>query len=551
MSWDDELPMAIANEWKEVKNNLNQLEKIRIPRYTGEMCDKVQLHGFSDASEQAYAAVVYLRVLDAAGHARVTLMAAKSRVAPIKQISLPRLELNGALLLAELMAKVTTALAYPEPETWAWTDSTIVLNWLSAHPRKWNTFVANRTSAILETLPRSCWNHVKSKDNPADCLSRGLSPAEFIDHPLWFRGPQWLSEDSASWVLSAPPTLEGDLPEAKPVKSLHLVAIHHRDNYDVEEELLERRSSFTLIVRTLAYMNRWAHHSVSKDERHGGELTPVELQAATSQLCRAIQNDVFGPEIKRLRKGKSIKPKHILAPLYPFLDKFGTMRVGGRLQHSNQPYDVKHPIILPQNHRGTELLVRELHLRNLHAGPTLLTSVAYQKYWIVGCQTVVRRIVQGCIRCVRLKGKTANQLMGNLPPSRVLATRPFSHVGVDYAGPIKLKALCVRGVKITKGYIAVFVCLSTRAVHVEGASDLSTNTFLSTLKRFISRRGYPVEICSDQGTNFVGADRALREFLDHLQSNSKDVSKFLSNIGIKWSLTRHPPHIWEGFGKPR
>ncbi|XP_058811296.1 uncharacterized protein LOC131676191 [Topomyia yanbarensis] len=148
------------------------------------------------------------------------------------------------------------------------------------------------------------------------------------------------------------------------------------------------------------------------------------------------------------------------------------MRVGGRLQNYALPYDQKHPLILPMNHVATEMLVCELQLRNLHAGPSLLSATIYQQYWIVGCQTVVRKVVQGCPRCVRLKGKTAKQLMGNLPAERVRASRVFSHVGVDYAGPIKLKASCVRGLKVTNGYIVVFVCFSIRAVHLEVASEV-------------------------------------------------------------------------------
>ncbi|XP_058817690.1 uncharacterized protein LOC131680999 [Topomyia yanbarensis] len=283
---------------------------------------------------------------------------------------------------------------------------------------------------------------------------------------------------------------------------------------------------FLFIIRTLACVNRFINslRSIAVDRRIG-ELVPMELQNAKLQLVRSIQHTAYASELELLAKGKSLSFKHILSPLHPFLDDQGTMRVGGRLQNSALPYDQKHPLILPQNHVATEMFVREAHMRNLHAGPSFLTATIYQQYWIVGCQTVVRKVVQGgarCPRCVRLKGKTAKQLMGNLPPVRVRASRVFSHVGVDYAGPIKLKASCVRGVKVTKGYIVVFVCLSTRAVHLEVACDLSTNTFINVLKRFVSRRGYPNEIWSDNGTNFVGADRVLQEFVEKIKSHSKE-----------------------------
>lgn len=199
VGWDDLLPPAIMAEWMTIKDSLYRLEEIRIPRFTGHVGGKLQIHGFSDASEQAYAAVVYSRVVDNLGNVSVVLVAAKSRVAPIKQVSLPRLELNGALLLSELMRKVSEAWSHLEIEQWAWTDSTIVLQWLSAHPRKWRTYVANRTAEILEHLPRQHWNHVRSEENPADCASRGLSPSELVEHDLWFQGPRWLKDNPCTW----------------------------------------------------------------------------------------------------------------------------------------------------------------------------------------------------------------------------------------------------------------------------------------------------------------------------------------------------------------
>ncbi|XP_062704119.1 uncharacterized protein LOC115258504 [Aedes albopictus] len=511
VGWDDPLPAIVEGEWQAVKQSLSQLEAIRIPRCIFPCRGRIQLHGFCDASEQAYGAVVYARTTDDNGNVSVVLVAAKSRVAPIKQISLPRLELNGAHLLTDLMRQITEALPHVEVDHWAWTDSSIVLHWLASHPRKWKTFVANRTAAILEYLPRSCWRHVSSKENPADLASRGLTPTELVGNRLWFQGAPWLKNDESEWNQDPPlEAVDEDAMEVKRVKSLHTTTTRAATSFEIEKQLITKCSSFFVLVRLLACVQRAIHNFKSYvrnqaiDDRRTGEATPDELHRAKIQLLQAAQHDEYGQEVELLRKGKSLQSKHILSPLHPFLDVDGTMRVGGRLQNSAQPYDMMHPIILPPRHRVTELLVRDLHLRDLHAGSALLTSTLRQQYWIIGCQTVVRKVVQGCTRCVRLKGKTAGQLMGNLPPARVLATRAFSHVGVDYAGPIMLKAACVRGVKTTKGYLAVFVCLSTRAIHLEVASDLSSDTFLGALKRFISRRGYPVEIRSDNGTNFVG-----------------------------------------------
>ncbi|XP_062557335.1 uncharacterized protein LOC134222207 [Armigeres subalbatus] len=392
----------------------------------------------------------------------------------------------------------------------------------------------------------------QSEENPADCASRGLSPTDFVEHELWFHGPGWLKDNQSTWDISSVQFCkeEEDLEKRQP-KVLHVSIIPVRSNFEIEYQLLERRSNFTLIIRTLAWINRFVHNVLCRvsDNRQSDELTPDELKQARFQMARAVQHEVFESELGQLRKGGALKPKSYLSSLYPFLDDKGTMRVGGRLQNSVLPYEAKHPIILPQNHRATTLLVRELHLRNLHAGPNLLTACINQQYWIIGCQSVVRKVVQECTRCVRLKGRLANQLMGNLSPARVLATRSFYLVGIDFTGPLKIKATCVRGVHVMEGYIAVYVCLSTRAVHLEAAGDMSTNTFLGTLKRFISRRGYPSEIWSDNGTNFIGADHTLQDLLKQVRTHDKEASRFLSNIGIKWTfIPPSAPHmggIWE------
>lgn len=192
------------------------------------------------------------------------------------------------------------------------------------------------------------------------------------------------------------------------------------------------------------------------------------------------------------------------------------MRVGGRLQNSDQPYDVRHPVVLPKEHYYTRLLLLEIHEQNLHAGVKLMIATLNQRFWIVGCQAVVRAFVDKCVICCRMKGKVAGQLMGSLPAVRTMPARPFLHCGVDYARPLMIRTSNLRTAKSTKGYVAIFVCLSTKAIHLEAVTDLSTSAFLAALKRFISRRGLCAELWSDHGSNFVGADKEIRK---HLRSD--------------------------------
>ncbi|XP_038107028.1 uncharacterized protein LOC119766511 [Culex quinquefasciatus] len=553
LSWDDPLPAFILGEWIALKESLHHLRRIRIKRWIPHSGGKLQLHGFCDASEAAYAAVIYARTVAEDGTVEINLVVAKTRVAPIQQISLPRLELLAAELLVDLMVKVLESFTHLEVELVAWSDSQIVLHWLSSLPRKWKTFVANRTSKILQFLPRKHWLHVSSKNNPADCASRGITPLELLMHPLFY-GPSWLKEIKDYWRIEPLGEVEEDelLEMRTTITCLFASAVPPPwCDHETLTFLLNRYSDLAHIRRILCWINRLRLNSLARRTnapKLEGPLTPMEINDACLQLARAAQHDSFQTEIDCLVKNAPLPGNSKLKALFPFVDADGTLRVGGRLQNSNQPYDVRHPVIIPKEHRYTNLLLSEVHLRNLHAGPTLMIATLNQRYWIVGCQTVVRGYVANCTRCCRMKAKTATQLMGSLPSVRTNPARPFVHCGVDFAGPILVRTSNLRTAKTVKGYVAVFVCLATKAVHLEAVSDLSTSAFLAALKRMFARRGISSEIWSDHGTNFVGADRHIREHLQSPEFN-RAVNQYLSDLKVKWTfITPSAPHmggIWE------
>ena len=202
VSWDDEVPDPVRDAWLRWRSEMSMLTMKYIPRCYYDKRTSVasmELHGFSDASEQAYAAVVYLRIECTNGSTQVALVSSKTKVAPIKRLTIPRLELCGAQLLAQLLHHVRLVLDIPLNRSYAWTDSTIVLRWLVGSPKRFKTYVGNRVSNIVELLGPEHWRHVNGVDNPADCASRGLFPSELIDHNLWWEGPDWLKLPSSHW----------------------------------------------------------------------------------------------------------------------------------------------------------------------------------------------------------------------------------------------------------------------------------------------------------------------------------------------------------------
>lgn len=199
LNWDDPLPTTVADEWLLIRSSLPTLMDIKLPRFLPNVQGEIQLCGFCDASELAMSAVVYARAVTDDGIV-VNHIAGKTKVTPIKKISIPKLELCAAVLLTKLLDKITASLTHLTVKCLAFTDSTIVLSWLSAPPHKWNTFVANRTSQILQTCPSNIWDHVSSKENPADCASRGIPASELVCHSLWWSGPSWLLNDESTWT---------------------------------------------------------------------------------------------------------------------------------------------------------------------------------------------------------------------------------------------------------------------------------------------------------------------------------------------------------------
>ena len=551
VDWDDTIPQSIRDAWLQWRSELNKLTVMNIPRCYFPRTAQItsfQLHGFCDASELAYAGVVYLRMTDSNENVHISLVAAKTKVAPIKRLTIPRLELCGAQLLAKLLHHVREALHIPIQDTYAWTDSTIVLSWLEGSPRRFKTYVGNRISCIVELVAPSQWSHVNGSQNPADCASRGLFPSELLEHELWWNGPKWLQFTPSSWPKQ---TL---IPPAKNSEEEREICLFTMAVSTAPLLSIDRYSSFTNLKRVTAWIMRFVNNCRSLRDgvaRETSCLTVKELVAAETYWLSISQRDHFAREIDSLQRKHLVHDSSCLLPLHPLLDSSGLIRVGGRVQNSNAPYSSKHPVVLHGKHPVAKLLIQSEHLRLLHAGPKLLTASLSRRFHIVGHRKIIRSITRGCVTCRRSSAKPCPQQMGQLPMERVTPDSVFNRVGIDYAGPVYVKHGFVRKPTVIKAYVCVFVSLSVKAVHLELVSDLSTDAFIASLRRFIARRGKPSLIWSDHGSNFVGAARELKEFAQflELQTTQNVISEFCSTQNVQWKfIPERAPHfggIWE------
>lgn len=533
LTWDQELPSDCADEWIKFRSQIEDLTDIRIPRWIGisDEQELVELHGFSDASTVAYAAVVYSRVIHSSGEITTSLLMAKTRVAPIKKTTLPRLELSAALLLSKLLKHVATAMRVKHENTYAWSDSQITLAWIKGDPARWKTYVRNRVLEINNNTEAK-WSYVNTKENPADLASRGALPEKLKTNDMWWRGPKFLTEREIEILEEIPET---EMEKREPV-TCAILTEEHEDNFVLT--LLQRYSSLKKLLAVVAYCRRWLHLKHKKEiRRHLPEfVTHEEREEALTVCLRLAQEIEFEEDMRNLKEGKQLKRSSRLIALNPFLDK-GVLRVGGRLKHADLEFINKHPIIISKSNVLLPLLLKEAHLNTLHGGPQMMTTYLRGKYWLIKAGNTVKRFVRNCMRCARQTNTNRTQMMGDLPKFRVRPSRPFSTSGVDFAGPIQARMSKGRGAKSFKAYITIFICMATKAIHIELVSDMTTEAFVAAFRRFISRRGLCKEMWSDHGTTFVSAQKELLEMWKQGRASIPDeLVSLLDREGTKWKF---------------
>lgn len=548
--WDDAVPDSVRQKWDGIRSELPTISTYRADRYAFLPNASVQLHVFSDASEVAYGACIYARCEDSDGRVRISLLASKSRVAPLKRVSLPRLELSAAVLGAHLYERIRKSIHIEIAASYFWSDSAITLQWIRSPPNNWKTYVANRVSEIQHFTHGCAWNHVSGYQNPADLVSRGMAVIDFVKSKLWRSGPDWLACPKENWPSSTPPTVPEENIEARIVAATITTPPIN--------PLFLRWSSFSRLLHVVGYCFRFADNcryktrsqSLSLSRLSRIALDPKELQRSKAFLTRLAQEDCFSDELRELKQERTVAKRSPLRKLSPFLDSERVLRVGGRLNHSLLPYQAKHPALLPKMHPFPRLFVEYMHTKLQHAGGRTLLTVIREEFWPIDGRRLVRSVVRNCFRCQRLNPAPAQQQIGQLPASRVTPSRPFSVVGIDYAGPFYLKPIHKRAAP-AKSYLCLFVCFSTKAVHLQLVCELSTSAFLAALRRFISRRGRPIHIHSDNGKNFEGAKNEIAQLFAMLAAahHIDEINSFCASEGITWHLTPpKAPHfggLWE------
>lgn len=547
ITWDESIPLNLQTLWLKFRDSLPFINSFEIRRLVLTSKHQIELHGFADASEKAYGACIFLRSIDSHGHFKVALLCSKSKVAPIKSTTtLPRLELCASLLLANLSNKIKGCLDVKIEKCFYYSDSTIALSWIKSEPSKWKTFVGNRVASV-QRLTKPCdWFHVSSSDNPADLITRGISPEELKSNTLWWEGPSWLHNPSHCWPINNENPFDTDDTECKPQQVF--------TSTELCFDMFNKFSSFRKLTRVTAYIYRFIFNLRSKKHEQTlktDSLSVDEIKHATNVLLSLAQHQTFPREIEALSSNKTLDKNSKLLNLNPFLDQNKLIRVGGRLSHSTFCNNKAHPIVLSNHHPISKLLACDEHLKLLHCGPQQLLYSLREKYWLLSGRSLCRKIVHNCVICFKAKPRIAQQLMGELPSGRLEGSYPFENTGVDYAGPFLIRDRNTRNYKTSKAYIALFICFLSKAIHIELVSDLTSECFIAALRRFVARRGKPKTIHSDNGTNFVGAKNKLNEIAQFLKASNirSSIMDYTADQGIEWVfIPPRAPHfggLWE------
>ncbi|GFW86479.1 integrase catalytic domain-containing protein [Trichonephila clavipes] len=453
LDWSEQLPPDAMEEWLNFYQKLAKVNNFKIPRcILLPATIRIEIHGFSDASERAYAAVVYIKCFNESGQSQTRLLCSKSRVAPLKTLTIPRLELSAALLLSRLVKRLCQFYNYLFIKFGCGRTQRLLLAWIKTEPHKLKTFVSNRVAEIQALSKDYHWKHVSSKNNPADLISRGCNVDELLKNEMWFSGPDLQTDEYEDNQLFPDPSYRDELKCAVTLSMTECSS----NFYD---ELFNVTNNFIKLIRIFSFIFSFINNIKAKESCNKEKyLTADEVKRSTEFLAKIAQLSEFKAEIDALKKVKVFQ-------------------------------------------KQTEA------------------------YW----------------------GRSIN---GKFTiRERVTPSAPFVNSGVDFCGPFQIKFKNQRKGIFSKVYVAIFVCLATKAIHLEAVTDLTTEAFIAALKRLCARRGRISTLMSDNATNFKGAAAELNRFIKLICNKNETLANYFASEAIQWKFI--PPRspnfgdLWE------
>lgn len=561
--WDDNVSSEVLVIWNKFLVAIENLPIIRIPRFVfveiQEVVESVELHGFCDSSCHVYSGVVYVRVVTNTG-VKVSLLASKTKVAPLKTLSIPRLELLGSVILTKLLKDIKNALSTRVliNNVYCWTDSTVVLCWIKGEEKTWKPWVENRVVNVRSVVPRECWFHVSGVSNPADIPTRMIDNFENYFNGPWFKGPSFLSlptikkENENTKAFNLNEVLqEAKRNKFKEIDSMKVDVFSNSVLTNVIKELdvptgsdkqtnttdttqiclsdfmdCERYNSLYKLIVVTGFVIRFVNNMIKRIRKDGEAVMndSLTVKEYNNALILWIKDDQ--QKLKMLQKFPKLKSSLNL------FEDCGILRLKGRFGNTNWTYDEKYPILLRCGSHFTKLIVMDAHHNVLHHGVDSTLSHIRRRFWINRGRKTVKDILRACITCKRFQGRTLLPPPSpDLPDFRVdHMISAFQATGLDFAGPLIVKRDDFSKNSF-KAYILLLTCASSRAIHLELVSNMTVPGFLKGFRRFTARRGVPSLIVHDNFKTF----------------HSTEVKKYMLKRGISQKFILPASPWWGGF----
>ena len=539
LGWDEEIPLQQGEKWTKLVSDLNSVGEITLPRclykVNSSRVKHCLLHGFADASKKAYCAVVYL-VYETEEGIFSSLVCAKTRVAPLKELTIPRLELMSARILASLMDTVYKALQ-PQVKIDScryWLDSKTALYWIN-NAGLWRQFVQHRVNEILTLSSKENWGHCAGVCNPADLGSRGVSASTLKNSRLWWEGPFWLFLGREHWPNGSNELLEKSEEVGEEMKNTTatLAIVEDKREPGISKIFdIQRFSFLSKPLRSTCWVLRFINCLKGKGgprENNSRYLKSEEIIKAERLWIEEVQ--------KEMRSETNYKQISQQLGVY---EENNLLRCKGRIEYANIEYDAKHPILLPREHYLTELIILNCHERVHHNGLAATLSELRSRFWVAKGRQRVKGVIRKCRNCIRVQGKAYSvPPVAALPEFRVQSVPPFTNVGIDFAGPLYYKT---KNAKMEKCYIVLYSCCTTRALHLDIVEDLSGTTFIRSFRRFTARRGTPSVINTDNAKTFKYTAGFLKK-----HENDNLFTSFLQEKRISWKFNLERSPWWGGY----
>lgn len=560
IDWDEPVPEIIYKKWIKWISQLKSMNEVRLPRYyqaaasasettsesiSNEPCGgapapapskpvidcytNLQLHIFCDASLKAICSVAYWRWINNNNSVCLAFIASKCRVATVKPTSVPRMELQAAVLAARLSETIIKEHRIKPNSRIFWSDSTTVLHWIKNDSRNYKTYVANRLGEIDELTQITDWRYIPTHLNVADIATREAYTLTLPNE--WIYGPSFLRNDEKEWPQDQ---INAEINK----EQLECVSVIHQKMEDLPIPDPTRFSSWMRLLRAAYVVLKF----INKCKRLTDEDDASIMEKAENLLLKNSQTQTFHDEISLLKNGKNVPRNSKILTLSPYLDEHDVLRAGGRIDvAADVTPETKRPIILDGRDYTARLLVKHYHVLAAHGNQESIVNNLRQKYWITRIRPTVKNVASKCMFCRIRKCSQEIPRMGDLPQARVAHhQRPYTFCGVDLFGPMEVTIKKRR----EKRYGVLFTCMTVRAIHIEIVSTLTSDSFIMALRRMAARRGWPQNLFSDNGTNLRGADTELKKSIQEL--DEAHLKNEALKYGTKWTFIPAATPHWGG-----